>query len=452
MVFFDFDELEVQAPQAAQAPQAPDTKSVKLRAEPQAARGQAAQAALALQVSRAQETSTLKDPSEKTYQILQKVPSNSEDIVELTLKMLLSESNDNLKFAFQSVYESKDQSLKISSQATVQELQHQLTPSFGSLRLTGAQVGARERFRRREKGWALEGHQALRPEDQLQTLRFNAVLLCQPRLGPVAEIDLQPLRKEVQRAQPGPARAVTTASPGDKVVTSVKSAKSKELERSFPSKPLAQKVQHRWSKTQEDQGAKPPEDLFAQALEMELEIDRRLCLHKHVPKHLEIQHGVFAWSATRIFLVDALNEVLAQMKQAVQGSFLYTKELLCGFALTSLCEALQKLMLEQNEVRHIDIHRIHRHHPQILKRDSPYGRFIGAWHGLEACEMNFDVQLHWHVHKGVSKKRKPCQILVQCCANWKASTTATTKQEQFLHCRRNCATHKIHVLDWSSWA
>lgn len=41
---------------------------------------------------------------------------------------------------------------------------------------------------------------------------------------------------------------------------------------------------------------------------MELEIDRRLCLHKHVPKHLEIQHGVFAWSATRIFLVDALNE------------------------------------------------------------------------------------------------------------------------------------------------
>jgi len=32
------------------------------------------------------------DPSEKTYQILQKVPSNSEDIVELTLKMLLSES------------------------------------------------------------------------------------------------------------------------------------------------------------------------------------------------------------------------------------------------------------------------------------------------------------------------------------------------------------------------
>eukprot|EP00434_Breviolum_minutum_P035276 symbB.v1.2.031221.t1/scaffold3600.1/size53445/1 len=260
MVFFDFDELEVQAPQAAQAPQAPDTKSVKLRAEPQAARGQAAQAALALQVSRAQETSTLKDPSEKTYQILQKVPSNSEDIVELTLKM----------------YESKDQSLKISSQATVQELQHQLTPSFGSLRLTGAQVGARERFRRREKGWALEGHQALRPEDQLQTLRFNAVLLCQPRLGPVAEIDLQPLRKEVQRAQPGPARAVTTASPGDKVVTSVKSAKSKELERSFPSKPLAQKVQHRWSKTQEDQGAKPPEDLFAQALEMELEIDPRL--------------------------------------------------------------------------------------------------------------------------------------------------------------------------------
>ena len=64
MVFFDFDELEVQAPQAAQAaqaPQAPDIKSVKLRAEPQAARGQAAQAALALQVSRAQETSTLKD-------------------------------------------------------------------------------------------------------------------------------------------------------------------------------------------------------------------------------------------------------------------------------------------------------------------------------------------------------------------------------------------------------
>ena len=50
------------------------------------------------------------------------------------------------------------------------------------------------------------------------------------------------------------------------------------------------------------------EDLFAQALEMELEIDRRLCLHKHLPKHLEIQHGVFAWSATRIFLVDALNE------------------------------------------------------------------------------------------------------------------------------------------------
>lgn len=48
----------------------------------------------------------------------------------------------------------------------------------------------------------------------------------------------------------------------------------------------------------------------------------------------------------------------------------FSQELLCGFALTSLCEALQKLMLEQNEVRHIDIHRIHRHHPQILKRDS----------------------------------------------------------------------------------
>lgn len=69
--------------------------------------------------------------------------------------------------------------------------------------------------------WAtMEQCQALRPEDQLQTLRFNAVLLClscekqrwvqqskislqhldaprcQPRLGPVAEIDLQPLRKE----------------------------------------------------------------------------------------------------------------------------------------------------------------------------------------------------------------------------------------------------------------
>ena len=27
------------------------------------------------------------------------------------------------------------------------------------------------------------------------------------------------------------------------------------------------------------------------------------------------------------------------------------------------------------------------------------------------------------------------EILVQCCANWKASTTATTKQEQFLHCQ-----------------
>ena len=34
-----------------------------------------------------------------------------------------------------------------------------------------------------------------------------------------------------------------------------------KVRRSFPSKPLAQKVQHRWSKTQEDQGAKPPENI-----------------------------------------------------------------------------------------------------------------------------------------------------------------------------------------------
>lgn len=40
--------------------------------------------------------------------------------------------------------------------------------------------------------------------------------------------------QEVQRAQPGPARAVTTASPGDKVVTSGKSARSKELEHLGP--------------------------------------------------------------------------------------------------------------------------------------------------------------------------------------------------------------------------
>ena len=57
MAFFDFDELEVLAPQAAQAPPPSDIKSVKLRAE-QAARGRAAQAAPALQVPRAQETST----------------------------------------------------------------------------------------------------------------------------------------------------------------------------------------------------------------------------------------------------------------------------------------------------------------------------------------------------------------------------------------------------------
>ena len=43
MAFFDFDELEVQAPQAAQAPPPSDIKSVKLRAELQAAGGQAAQ-------------------------------------------------------------------------------------------------------------------------------------------------------------------------------------------------------------------------------------------------------------------------------------------------------------------------------------------------------------------------------------------------------------------------
>ena len=34
----------------------------------------------------------VQDPSEKTYQILQTVPSKSADVVELTLKMLLRES------------------------------------------------------------------------------------------------------------------------------------------------------------------------------------------------------------------------------------------------------------------------------------------------------------------------------------------------------------------------
>lgn len=43
---------------------------------------------------------------------------------------------------------------------SAQELHQHLAPVFGSLRLTGAQLGARERFQRREKGWALEGHQA----------------------------------------------------------------------------------------------------------------------------------------------------------------------------------------------------------------------------------------------------------------------------------------------------
>lgn len=44
---------------------------------------------------------------------------------------------------------------------SAQELHQHLAPVFGSLRLTGAQLGARERFQRREKGWALEGHQAV---------------------------------------------------------------------------------------------------------------------------------------------------------------------------------------------------------------------------------------------------------------------------------------------------
>ena len=53
-------------------------------------------------------------------------------------------------------------------------------------------------------------------------------------------------------------------------------------------------------------------DLLAQALEMELEIDRRLRLPRDGTRQLEVTHGVFTWSSTRIFLVDALNEEWSQ--------------------------------------------------------------------------------------------------------------------------------------------
>ena len=53
------------------------------------------------------------------------------------------------------------------------------------------------------------------------------------------------------------------------------------------------------------------EDLLAQALEMELEIDGRLRLQRDSASQLhqlEVAHGIFSWSTTRVFLVDALNE------------------------------------------------------------------------------------------------------------------------------------------------
>ena len=44
---------------------------------------------------------------------------------------------------------------------------------------------------------------------------------------------------------------------------------------------------------------------------MELEIDGRLRLQRDSASQLhqlEVAHGIFSWSTTRVFLVDALNE------------------------------------------------------------------------------------------------------------------------------------------------
>ncbi|CAL1142922.1 unnamed protein product [Cladocopium goreaui] len=325
MAFFDFEELEVQVPASDVKPEAPVKPEVKALSM--------AWLAEAKEISKtAKQPSSLQPEEEKCQGILQipRAVTKSLDAVEVTLKM----------------YQSNDRNLRISLQATVQELHQHLAPVFGSLRLTGAQLGARERFQRREKGWALEGHQALRPSDQLKSLPFSAVLLS---LGRVHWIFLEARSKTADT----PITAAVAAAVAEQKCE-ISPSESRESKLKEPKSKFSMKGSRR-IKADADHGVNLPEDLLAQALEMELEIDGRLRLQRDSASQLhqlEVAHGIFSWSTTRVFLVDALNEVLAQVKQAVQGSSLYSKELLrVGFALTLLCEALQGLVLEQNQVR-----------------------------------------------------------------------------------------------------
>ncbi|CAJ1333996.1 unnamed protein product [Effrenium voratum] len=166
-------------------------------------------------------------------------------------------------------------------------------------RLTGVQRGARERFRRRVKGWAMEGHQVLDPSTELRSLHFGSALLCQPRVGPVAEIDLEQLQEvKVSKIQEVQIQEVHI----HEVKTPEKAAHQPEERPQSDSK-----TRSRWSKAPT---APTRAEELARALELELEMDRR----RSAPLEL-LGSSRIQLSPSVVFLVDALNEVLAQMKQ-----------------------------------------------------------------------------------------------------------------------------------------
>jgi len=264
----------------------------------------------------------------------------------------------------------------ISRDLTVEELHGLLVTDHGfdpSVKLVSGSCGARARYQSRERGWALEGHQVLPRNVTLGALECSAMLVYQRRLGPTAELDLSEMARRAKEERQA-LEAVERQRRADEERferdsweaaqraaahrTAAQRAAEEEEERQAIEAAWADAgAAHTQAATASEPAGGTEAELLARALEVELEVDRRVQLAAGEAERGELGatmkvtpqlRGPQAWRQPEpTYFVDAMNDSLGQIRRLIEASAKYSTKVLeeSAEAFVALCHFLNRLVL-----------------------------------------------------------------------------------------------------------